>query len=103
MAAYKECQFYLKGNHCSHRDAPEPRRSACIGKESCGAWEDSILCQAKSESEIIQQAKAEVAREIENFLQMHLYARPDKPTATMKFDDWMKLRKILSKYLEVKK
>jgi len=48
----------------------------------------------------IKQAKTEVAREIENFLQLHLYARPDKPTATMKFTDWQKLRKLLSKYLK---
>ena len=50
----------------------------------------------------IQQAKAEVAREIEHFMQMHLHARPDEPTATMKFSDWMKLRKLLSKYMEGK-
>jgi len=54
----------------------------------------------KEFQKLIQQAKAEVAREIENFLQMHLYARPDKPTATMKFTDWQKLRKLLSKFLK---
>jgi len=26
---------------------------------------------------------------------MHLYARPDKPIATMKFEDWMKLKRII--------
>jgi hypothetical protein len=51
----------------------------------------------------LQQARQEVAREIEHFLQMHLYARPDKVDATMRFTDWLKLKKILSKYLEEKK
>ena len=51
---------------------------------------------------LIQQAKVEVAREMEHFMQMHLHARPDAPTATMKFGDWMKLRKLLSKYMEEK-
>ena len=46
----------------------------------------------------IQQAREEVAREIDDFLQMHLYARPDKPEATMKFTDWMRLKKLLSKW-----
>ena len=61
MAVYKECRFYLEGNHCSHRDAPEPRYSMCIGKESCEAWQDSILDQAKSEAEIIKQARQDTA------------------------------------------
>jgi len=46
-----------------------------------------------------QDTAREVAKEIEGFLQMHLYARPDKPMTTMKFSDWQKLRKLLSKYL----
>ena len=64
MTAYKECRFYLEGNHCSHRDAPQPRISSCLGKEHCEAWEDSILNQARNESEIVQQARQDTAREI---------------------------------------
>lgn len=42
-------------------------------------------------------AKREGAEEIEHWLELHLMARPDHPTATMKFSDWMKLKKILAK------
>ena len=46
----------------------------------------------------LEQARQDTAREIHDFLQMHLYARPDKPTATMKFTDWVKLRELFAKY-----
>lgn len=48
MADYKECKFYTHDGKCSHQDAqsPAPYKSACIGKEQCGAWEDSIDCMA---------------------------------------------------------
>ena len=48
----------------------------------------------------IQQARQDTAREIEAFLQNHLYARPDRVWAKMKFLDWMKLKKLLDKYLK---
>jgi hypothetical protein len=48
----------------------------------------------------IEQARQEVAREVEQFLQMHLYARPDQPNATMGFNDWMELKKLLAKYIK---
>jgi len=66
------------------------------------SWEIVAQWQSDIDELAIQQAKAEVAREIENFLQMHLYAKPDKPAATMKFADWQKLRKLLSKFLKGK-
>ena len=71
MTAYKECRFYLEGNHCSHRDAPQPRISSCLGKEHCEAWEDSILNQARNESEIVQQARQDTAREIFEEIRKH--------------------------------
>ena len=46
---YEECKFYIKGGKCSHKDAPEPRISQCVGKEFCGAWEDDIDCEVKEE------------------------------------------------------
>lgn len=55
--------------------------------------------QVEKQANLIQQAKAEVAREVDDFLQGHLYAGPDSPTATMKFTDWVKLSKLLSKYI----
>ena len=61
-------------------------------------WFEKQGHEAISYLEGYQQARQETAREIENFLEMHLYARPDKPTATMSFNDWMKLKKLLSKY-----
>ena len=42
MATYKECKFYLEGGKCSHKDAPSPRRSYCIGKDGCDSWGDEI-------------------------------------------------------------
>jgi len=30
-----------------------------------------------------------------DWLNLHLMARPDRPTATMKFKDWVKLKKML--------
>jgi len=36
-----------------------------------------------------------VGGSIDDFIQMHLYARPDKPIATMKFEDWMDLKRII--------
>jgi hypothetical protein len=47
---------------------------------------------------LIQQARQEVAREVDDFLQMHLYARPDRVNTTMGFNDWMDLKELLSKY-----
>ena len=35
---------------------------------------------------------------IDDFVQMHFYARPDKPNATMKFKDWMKLKGIIEAF-----
>jgi hypothetical protein len=52
---------------------------------------------------LIEQAKAEVAREMEDWLETHLYARPDRPNATMGFNDWLELKKLLSKYTGGKK
>jgi len=51
MNTYKECKFYIKGGKCSHRDAPEPRHSYCIGKDNCEAWEDDIECEVKEGEE----------------------------------------------------
>jgi hypothetical protein len=42
IMVYRKCKFYLKGNCCSHKDAPEPYRSKCIGKHMCGSWEDTL-------------------------------------------------------------
>ncbi len=42
MGVYESCKFYLEGGKCSHKDAPEPYQSDCLGKDSCGAWEDDI-------------------------------------------------------------
>jgi len=42
MVAYKECTFCVKGGLCSHKDAPTPWHSKCIGKERCGSWKDGI-------------------------------------------------------------
>jgi hypothetical protein len=39
----------------------------------------------------------ELASKVMTFLQRHLNARPDHELATIKFEDWMKLRKILIK------
>ena len=50
------------------------------------------------EGAAVLEARQDTAREIHDFLQMHLYARPDKPTATMKFTDWVKLRELFAKY-----
>jgi len=48
---YKECKFYIKGGKCSHKDAPNPRHSSCMGKELCGAWEDGIEYEVKEGEE----------------------------------------------------
>ena len=45
MIPYKKCKFYTKLGQCSHSGAPIPHHSECIGKESCGAWSDSIECR----------------------------------------------------------
>lgn len=44
----------------------------------------------------IRQIRQEERQIIYDWLQMHLYARPDRPTATMKFKDWIKLHKMLT-------
>lgn len=52
------------------------------------------LCHDRAVTKVQEQA---TAKEIMDFLQNHLWARPDKKIATMKFTDWMKLRKMLLK------
>jgi len=47
MATYEECKFYLKGGKCSHRDAPKPRHSYCLGKDSCACWNDAVSHEVK--------------------------------------------------------
>ena len=42
MATYPECKFYLGSGKCSHKDAPNPRHSWCIGKDACGSWDEEI-------------------------------------------------------------
>ena len=42
MKTFPECKFYLKGGKCSHKDAPNPNHSYCIGKDACESWEDEI-------------------------------------------------------------
>jgi len=50
MNTYKECRFYIEGGKCSHKDAPEPGHSYCIGKDWCEVWRDDIECEvAKAE------------------------------------------------------
>ena len=74
----------------------------CILLHSFYGVEDCCLCKANqriAESELlIQQARQEVATEVDDFLQMHLYARPDRVNTTMGFNDWMDLKKLLSKW-----
>ena len=80
-----------------------------IAQKMCytAGWKDGAEDQRDADTSyfepLIEQAKEEVAREIEAFMQLHLYARPDVPTATMKFTDWKRLRKLLSKYTEGEK
>jgi len=31
----KECRFYLKYGRCSHKDAPRPNHSRCVGTKAC--------------------------------------------------------------------
>ena len=40
MKVYKACKYYLEGGECSHKDAPVPCTSKCIGQDACGVWED---------------------------------------------------------------
>ena len=40
MTTYPQCKFYLEGGKCSHKDAPNPYHSWCIGKFECGDWDD---------------------------------------------------------------
>ena len=34
----KDCKFYLKGGKCSHKNAPSPCHSWCIGKDNCNDY-----------------------------------------------------------------
>lgn len=47
MDDYEKCKFYLRGE-CSHKNAPDPYHSDCIGQDSCNAWEDNINCKSKT-------------------------------------------------------
>ena len=42
MATSPECKFYVKGGKCSHKDAPNPNHSYCIGEDDCGVCDDNI-------------------------------------------------------------
>jgi len=44
-----EGEFYLKGGKCSHADAPNPRRSVCIGKPYSDVWDEEIRLQITEE------------------------------------------------------
>ena len=55
MATYPECKFYLKIGACSHKDAPNPHHSWCIGKDDCAAWEDEIEHQAPKDNNTIEE------------------------------------------------
>lgn len=48
MATYPECKFYLGGGKCSHRDAPNPHHSYCIGKVWCDVWHEGIENRAET-------------------------------------------------------
>ncbi|KKL67539.1 hypothetical protein LCGC14_2133980 [marine sediment metagenome] len=36
MMTSKDCKYYLKGGKCSHKYAPHPNHSWCIGDEEIG-------------------------------------------------------------------
>jgi len=54
---------------------------------------NGVMTIIKDLNRDIAGAKKEVAQDIMNFLQRNLLARPDKPTATMKFTAWQRLSK----------
>lgn len=39
---YTTCTFYREHNCCTHKDAPEPFVSPCIGRDACGCWDEEI-------------------------------------------------------------
>ena len=57
---YTECKFFTKQNTCSHKDAPQPFHSACIGKEQCEAWHDSIDYRGLDQDSPIYKAAPEM-------------------------------------------
>jgi len=89
-------------NYTAHRKA---QRDADVewyrthwAKEEIGAVTHGTAASRVMQDIAVNEARQDTAREIHDFLQMHLYARPDKPTATMKFTDWVKLRELFAKY-----
>ena len=46
MNSFEECKFYTAKRSCSHRSAPTPYVSECLGKEGCAAWSDGIEDEA---------------------------------------------------------
>jgi hypothetical protein len=57
---YKECKFYIKYGRCSHKTAPEPYHSQCLGKEQCIVWNDPITSQALDSNSPILNAAQEI-------------------------------------------
>ena len=53
----EQCKFYLPNGKCSHKDAPEPWRTGCLGIVVCASWEDGIEEKAVSVMPTIDELK----------------------------------------------
>lgn len=81
---YQECKFRMGYNRCSHKDAPEPYRSQCLGKEQCLAWNDPITDRALDIGSPIQNAAQElfeVAKIALDLVKSVLHEHPDDAIA----------------------
>jgi hypothetical protein len=56
----EECKFFIKYNRCSHRSAPKPYHSQCLGKKQCIVWNDPITNRALDANSPIHKAAQEM-------------------------------------------
>lgn len=57
---YPKCKFYIKYDRCSHRSAPAPYHSRCLGKKGCLVRNNPIEYQALNPTSPIQNAAQEM-------------------------------------------